>query len=356
MKYTAKLCLLSLSLLILPLCAAIAENAAAHPPAATAKASPTSSNDVNLNDNKISAAEKNIDEAQTQQANKFANQQAAAINKVPGVDVSPEDLKEKSAKKKHFSINPISWIFAPVIKLEDQTVRLQQQMMKLTGPIASLQPAMLSLRERVDSMSSQMKDMQGGLGEVKDQMRQISSRLDQTLTHLGGVDSSMKQVSGQMTSVQSSIKGTYAELTHMRPDLSAVRTDIGKIKDPIIALQKPLVSMAAPINNLNQEVAGVHEDIHAVRAPLVSMQKPITSLERQLGGLHSEIHDLRTLLGMVLTSIFVAAIFIVVGMPIAGIFIWRNRHKILPQPKPGEHSEDELAAAGPKVVKSSRPY
>jgi len=119
----------------MPRCAAIADNGAAYPPAATANASQASNNDVDLNDNKVTAAEKNIDEAQTQQSNKFANRQAAAVNKVSGVEVSPEDLKEKSAKKKHFSINPISWIFAPVIKLEDQTVRLQQQMMKLTGQL-----------------------------------------------------------------------------------------------------------------------------------------------------------------------------------------------------------------------------
>ncbi len=321
-------------------------------PLAALAADPTETK-VNLNDSKVTKEEKKLDEAQTQKANRFARRQAEVINKVPGVQVSTEDLKE-NPKKKGISINPVRWVFGPVIKLQEQTVRLQQQMMKLTGPIAALQPAMLNLQQRVERMGGQMKAVQNELSDVKNQMHTISGRLDQTVTHMKGVDKNIGNVSKQMTSVQSSLSGTYRELKSMRPDLSNVRSDISKIREPITKIQEPLISMADPIHNLDKQVTGVHDDISRIREPLVRIEQPITSLEKQLTGLTSDISDLRNLLSMVLTSIFIAAIMIAVGTPIAGILIWRNKNKILPGPKPGESSEDELTRTERRQPTSTR--
>jgi hypothetical protein len=60
------------------------------------------------------------------------------------------------------------------------------------------------------------------------------------------------------------------------------------------------------------------------------MEHPITNLDGELGGLHQEIAELRRLLSLVLTAIFCSAILIALGTPIAGILIWKNKHKFLP--------------------------
>lgn len=318
---------------------------------------------IDAADGEVTEAEKNVDEAATQQSNKYAEEQAAAVNTVPGVAVSPEDIKEKPAKKKGFSLNPIKWIFGPLIKLQEQTVRLQQQMMKLTGPIAALQPAMLKLRQRVESMGVQMDGVQSELRDLRSDMNAISSRLDTTLQHMKGVDKSMQKVSMQLVSMQGSLKGTYGELQQMRPDLSTVRQDIGLIRDPIMRVHRPLQSIVGPIHNLDKQVMSVSSNIRQIKPPLVHMERPLVSLDRsmtgvdkEITGLHKEIVELRNLITMVLTSIFLAAVLIAIGTPIAAILVWRNKHKLLPKPKSGESSEDDLAAGGAKTTKSSRPY
>lgn len=308
---------------------------------------------VNLNDETVTEREKVLDQRQTKEANRFAAQQSKVINTVPGVDVSPEDLMEKPAKK-GFSLNPIRWVFGPVIKLQEQTVRLQQQMMKLTGPIAALQPAMLNLQNRVDKMGGQLKHVQGDMQDVRSQMSAISDRLGETVTSMKGVETRISTVSDQMSGVQHSIKGTYAQLKDMRPDLRQVRSDIGRIRGPITRLQEPLISMVEPIHNLNKQVTGVYGEISDIRAPLVNIEKPITSLDKQLTGLSNDISELRKLLSLVLTSIFAAAAIVAIGTPVAAIFIWRTKNKILPAPKPDENSEDEIALAGAKKPVSSR--
>lgn len=108
-----------------------------------AEESPNTTSEVNLNDSKVTSTEKKLDQVQTEAANKFVKQQSEVLNTVPGVEISPSELKEEPSKK-GFSLNPINCFFAPVIKLQEQTTRLQQQMIKLTGPIAALQPAMLT--------------------------------------------------------------------------------------------------------------------------------------------------------------------------------------------------------------------
>lgn len=306
---------------------------------------PNSTPEVNLNDSKITATEKNLDQIQTQAANTFVKQQAEVLNTVPGVEITPAELKEEPSKN-GFSLNPVNWVFAPVIKLQEQTVRLQQQMIKLTGPIAALQPAMLTLQERVESMSLQLTDVQTEMHEVRKRMHRISGRLDQTVEHITGVDSNLTKVSGQMGSVQSSLSGTYSVLRKMGPDLKNVRLDIGKIRDPIAKMQRPLEAIASPIQNLDREVTLVGREMKQLRVPLTLMEKPVTSLDKQLTGLHSEISELRSLLALVLTSIFVAAGLSAVGTPIAAILVWRNKNKFLPKLKPGESSEDNLVGAG----------
>ena len=213
-------------------------------------------------------------DAQLKKSDQYAEQQAQAINRIPGVNVKAEDLKETTVKKKAgVNLNPFSWLLRPITRLQEQSIRLEQQMMKLTGPIAALQPGMLRLEKRIVSVESQT-------GKVQDQMRL------------------------------------------MQTDITAMRNELGQIKKPIMELREPIV---------------------ALRDPLQKIEKPVTSVNK-------DINELKTLLSLVLTSIYVAAAVIAFGTPLAAILIWRNKHKLLKPAKPDENDEEEAVKARPRAV------
>jgi uncharacterized coiled-coil DUF342 family protein len=309
------------------------------------------------------AAAQRSDKRQTDDANQSLRAQAAVINSVPGVHLKAEDLKEAPAHNTKRSLNPIHWIFGPLITLEEQTARLQQQMVKLTGPLAALRPIMLELHDQVEITQKRMQAVNVRLDAVHAQLEDVSSKMsvidkniDNTNQHMKSIEDPLHSVEARMSSVESSIVGTYKTLGGMRTDISEVRKDIGMIKNPIMRIQQPLESIAEPVKNLDQQLTGVHTelvDVHtelggvhselgAVRKPLTNIERPISDLEREVRGLHKEIADLRYLLGLVLTAIFLSAVLTAIGTPIAAILIWRNRRNILPPPRPDQSSEEQL--------------
>jgi len=244
----------------------------------------TADSDVNLNDNKLTSTEKKLSQAKAIESDKYVNEQAQAINKIPGANVSPEDLKESEVHKKGGFPNPLGWMLKPVTRLQEQSVKLEQEIMKLTGPIGSLQPSMLRLDKSMSSVQSQMGSMQGQITDV----------------------------GSQMGSMQSDIRS-------MRQDLSQLKTPISDLKKPVMDLREPVLALA----------------------------KPVEGVESRLVRLDRELADLKTLLTLILTSIFAAAAIIAVGTPVAAILVWRNRQKFVPATKPEEiHEENKLAAAG----------
>jgi chromosome segregation ATPase len=229
-------------------------------------------------DDKVTSDEKQHYNAVVDQANQYADDQAAALNKIPGLEVTTEDLKEK--KKEGISLNPIKWLFGPVIRLQEQSVKLEQQIMKLTGPIAALQPSMLSLEKRMTSM-------QGQLGHLEE----------------------------TTTTVQD-------ELVSIRKDITDMHNTLNEIKKPVTDLKGPIMSL---------------------RDPILKIEKPITGVDKDLG-------EVKTLLSLVLTSIYAAAIIIAAGTPIAAIMVWRNRQKLLPQADVKELREEEKIKQATKTM------
>ena len=175
-------------------------------------------------DNKITDQEKQEYNAFVDQANQFADEQAATLNKIPGVEVASSDLKEK--KKDGPSINPIKWIFGPVIRLQEQSVVLEQQIMKLTGPIAALQPAMLSLEHRMTSMQSQLGNLEKTTNSVED------------------------------------------ELTGIRQDIASMHETLSEIKKPVTDIKGPIMSLRDPILNIEKPITGVDKDLQEVKTLL----------------------------------------------------------------------------------------
>lgn len=229
-------------------------------------------------DDKITDEEKRQYNAAVDEANKYNEQQAAAVNRIPGVEVQPEDLKQK--KKEGFSLNPIKWIFGPVIRLQEQSVTLEQQIMKLTGPIAALQPGMLKLENRMNSMQQQLTHVEKTTGSVE------------------------------------------GELQSIRKDIASMHRTLSEIKKPVTDIKGPIMSLRQPIMNIAKPITGVDKDLTEVK----------------------------TLLSLILTAIFITALLISIGTPVAAILVWRNRHKLLPPPDAKQQREEERIKQATKTM------
>ncbi len=136
---------------------------------------------------------------------------AAAVNQVPGVKVSAEDLRSPEAAP-ITGFHPIKKILQPVENLEGMSIKLEQQIMKLEGPIAALNPPMVNLQTKMTNVNDTMGKMQG---------------------QLNGVD-------GQMHGVRS--------------DLAKMRTEISDLKGPILSIQKPLVGVSQPLEAVERQL------------------------------------------------------------------------------------------------------
>ena len=75
------------------------------------------------------------------------------------------------------SLNPIRWLFGPVIKLEEQTVRLQEQIIALTGPLAAVKPLIVGLHGQVESTQKRLNEVNTHLDAVHGQLDSLSSKM-----------------------------------------------------------------------------------------------------------------------------------------------------------------------------------
>ncbi len=217
-------------------------------------------------------------------SDQLVKQQVEAINKVPNVQVKTEDMKQEPLEKGP-GLNPVAWIFRPLTKLQAQSVRLEQQIMKLTGPIAALQPGILGLEGRITEVRTEM-------GQVKERMVSVQG--------------DMGKVQGQLSDMQSNIRD-------MRQQMHTLEGPMRDLKSPITKLQ----------------------------GPLLELQRPVSSIGTRLNNLEEQLSQLRTLIALVLSSIYVAAALIAVGTPLAAILVWRNRRKLLPEDR---NNEDQKIA------------
>ena len=268
-----------------PAFAANSKDAPEQKPDATVAAASTN---VNLNDKKITKAEKAIDHKKAVASDKYADEQAKQINKnIPGAAVDPEDLKESEVKKGGGFPNPVAWMLKPVTRLQEQSVRLEQEIMKLTGPIGALQPAMLNLDKRMESIEKEM-------GTTREEI------------------SSVRQTMG---SISGDIKGMHGDLTDL--------------KAPIVQLKQPVIDL---------------------KDPVLRLAKPVLGVESRLNNLDNQLNQLKTLLAMILTAIFICAGTIAIGTPLAAVWVWRNRAKIMKMsPAEKAHEDRQLAAAGSQM-------
>lgn len=157
-------------------------------------------------------------------------------------------------------------------------------------------------------------------------LQEQSLRLEQQMMKLTGpiaaLQPGMLRLEKRIVSVEGQTHRVQNQMALMQSDISAMRSELSQIKKPIMELRQP---------------------IEALREPLTKIEKPVT-------GVNQDLDELKTLLGLVLTSIYIAAAVIAFGTPIAAIVIWRNKHKILKPAKDDESDEEKAIAARPRPV------
>jgi hypothetical protein len=140
---------------------------------------------------------------------------AHAINKIPGMNIEGKDLQPPAEDPEIKGFHPIKKFLAPVIRLGKGAVQLQQQMMKIEGPIGALQPAMVSLDTKL-----------GNVG-----------------TRLGELDHTLTDMDGRVVNVS-------AEMTGIQQDLGLMKSDIAGLKKPLASVLQPLVDVHGPLNEV----------------------------------------------------------------------------------------------------------
>jgi len=102
------------------------------------------------------------------------------------------------------------------------------------------------------------------------------------MTHL---EEKMGSVNGTMNKMQDQVTGVSGQMKGVRQDLANMQKDVAQLKAPILAIQKPLVGVAKPLDRVKVQ------------------------------------------LNFVLLAIVLATIGVVFGMPLAAIFVYRNKEK-----------------------------
>jgi hypothetical protein len=146
-----------------------------------------------------------------------------AANKIDGVEI---DKKAFKAEKKGFTVgdlNPIKWVFKPVIDMQKQVVHLEKQIMRLEAPIAALQKPMVGLREDMVQVQSQMGDLRNDIGGVHGQMGSVDKRLGRVETQLNKMYGPIVSLKDPVMDLRKPVVGVNAELLTLKKDLKELK-------------------------------------------------------------------------------------------------------------------------------------
>lgn len=174
------------------------------------------------------------------QVNHAANEQAVtdkkmieAVNQVDGVEVDPNAFEPE---KKGFTIgdlNPIKWIFKPVIDMQKRIIHLEKQMMRLEAPIASLQKPMVGLREDMVGVQTEMQTMHGDIVNIHGGMRTVNGKLGHIESQLDKMYGPVKQLKDPVIELKNPVVGVGSQLTTLKSDLKELK-DVVKLTSTLI--------------------------------------------------------------------------------------------------------------------------
>ena len=148
---------------------------------------------------------------------------AAAINKVPGVNIEGKDLQPPAEDPEMKGFHPIKRLMSPVIRLGKGAVQLQQQVMKLEGPIGGLEPSMNSLAVKMQNVDNRLGNLDKTVVSTED--------------HVINLDNQM---------------------TFIRKDLRAMTADVQGLQEPLQSVLQPLTNVKGPLHEMNEVLSDMN--------------------------------------------------------------------------------------------------
>lgn len=170
-----------------------------------------------VKDGKVEATKGQVEHAKIKQA-KADRAMIEAANQIDGVNIDPNTFKEKK-KFSAGSLNPVKWIFKPIIDMQKEVVHLEKQIMRLEAPIASLQKPMIGLRSDMAAVQEEMNVMHADI-----------------------------------TDIHGGMKGVDKRLAHIESQLNKMYEPIIDLKNPVIALEKPVNGVSKQLNTLKTDL------------------------------------------------------------------------------------------------------
>jgi chromosome segregation ATPase len=193
-----------------------------------------------------------------------------ASNQIDGQKIDPKVMKKKKKGMGLQALNPFAWLLKPVTDTQKTVIELQKQIVRLEAPIANLQKPMVGLRD----------DMQQ-------------------------VDATMDEVNAKMTTMHGDINNIHTGMNSVDKRIAHMERQLGQMYEPIVELKNPVIAL----------------------------KDPVTGVGDQLTTLKSDLKELKQVVSFtttaILAAVLITGVLIVIGTPIAAIFVWRHRRWIM---------------------------
>lgn len=193
-----------------------------------------------------------------------------ASNQINGQHVDPKIMKKQKKGMGLQVLNPFAWLLKPVTDTQKTVIELQKQIVRLEAPIANLQKPMVGLRE---------------------DMQQVDSTMD-------SVNQKMNTMHGDITKINSGMNSVDRRIAHMERQL-------GQMYEPIVELKNPVIALKDPVKGVGNQLTTLKSDLKEL--------KQVVSFTTTA----------------ILAAVLMVGVLIVVGTPIAAIFVWRHRRWIM---------------------------
>jgi len=237
------------------------------------------------------------------------------LNQMPGMNV-PSTIMDNCEQPPIHGFHPIKKLFQPVEKMACIAAQLGQQIMRLEGPLAALQPSMAGLRDKIGLVASKMTavDMHidkinGNVVSTGKSINGINSALTGVNSNLGSVRSDLQTMRGSMDGVRSDLENMRLAMTGVRSDLSGVRSDLAKVTNDLVAMRR---------------------EVNELQGPISDLRTPISGVARPLEGVQVKLDRLTNLMATILAAIFVTSAIVAIGTPVAAVLLFKYRHFLLP--------------------------
>lgn len=202
------------------------------------------------------------------------------------------------------------------------------------------------LEDKESAKNSNVAEAQALNGDKQDNKGKAS----ETAAAVNQVPGVKVQAKDLETPAQAPIKGFHPIKKLMRPveNLEGMsiklEQQIMKLEGPISGLQPPMLNLQNKMNNVDHQlgtmqgqldttqtqVKGVRSDIAGMREDIQALKTPLSALQKPISGVAKPLEEVQKQLNIVIMAIFVAAVAIAIGTPLAAVILYKYRDKFFP--------------------------